>query len=300
MSNRRNLVTGAGLAVGSMFVSQFAAAVSVPLLLSEGAISSTALRLGCAALFCIVWARPNFLSFGARQWRSAVALGFVVAVMAICFYVAATRIPIGAAMTIEFLGPLAVAALSLKGLRRVALPLLAVGGVVAMTYGHDGLLFDSVGVMLALAAACGWGGYIVLMRHVGGLFSEQEGLCVALIVSAILAWPVGMALEPDSHITSHILYVAGLALLWPFTSFAFEMMALRRMPLGPFSILMSLEPAFGALLGYVILDQKLSPRQIAGIIAVMIASIGAVVQSRDSTDDARDARNPMGHREEAC
>lgn len=108
MSNRPNLVTGAGLAVGSMFVSQFAAAVSVPLLLSEGAISSTALRLGCAALFCIVWARPNFLSFGARQWRSAVALGFVVAVMAICFYVAATRIPIGAAMTIEFLGPLAV------------------------------------------------------------------------------------------------------------------------------------------------------------------------------------------------
>ncbi len=265
-----------------MFISQFAAAVSVPLLLSEGAIGGTALRLACAALFCFIWARPNFLSFDADQWRSAIALGLVMAVMAICFYVAATRIPIGAAITIDFLGPLGIAALSLKGSRRIALPLLAVGGVFAMTYGHDGLLLDPVGVLLALAAACGWGGYIVLMRRVGGLFSEQEGLCVALIISATAALPIAVALEPDSHITSRILNVAGLALLWPLIPFVFEMMALRRMPIGSFSILMSLEPAFGALLGYVILGQVLTARQLAGILAVMIASVGAVMLSSDA------------------
>lgn len=289
VSNRQNPLTGVGLAVSSMFISQLGGVISVPLLHSFGPISGTALRLGCAALFSILWARPNFLSFDARQWRSASALGIFMAVMAVCFYIAVTRIPFGAAMTIEFVGPLAVAALSLKGVRRVALPMLAVGGVAAMTYGHDGLLLDPIGIMFALAAACGWGGYVVLMRHVGGLFSEQEGVCVALIVSAAIAWPLGLVLEPGSHAIAKIWYVAGLAFLWPFIPFVFEMMALRRMPLGPFSILMSLEPAFGALLGYLILHQALSVRQIAGISAVMIASIGAVVLSRDPRDDIQTA-----------
>lgn len=254
------------MAVGSMFISQLGGAISVPLLISEGTISGTALRLGCAALFCLLWARPNFLSFSHLQWRSAIVLGFFMAVMAICFYLAVARIPFGVAMTIEFLGPLAVAAISLKGLPRFALPLLAIGGIAAMAFGQDGLLLAPAGVLLALAASCGWSGYIVFMRHVGGLFSEQEGLCVALIVSAVVAWPIGLVLEPDSHVAAQFWQVAGLALLWPFIPFVFEMMALRRMPLGPFSILMNLEPAFGALLGYTILHQALSLRQLAGVL----------------------------------
>jgi inner membrane transporter RhtA len=298
MTKRANLLTGVGLAVGSMFISQLGGAISVPLLLSEGTISGTALRLGCAALFCFLWARPNFLSFSSLQWRSAIVLGFFMAVMAICFYLAVARIPFGAAMTIEFSGPLVVAAMSLRGLPRIALPLLAVSGIAAMAFGHDGLLLAPSGVILSLAAACGWGGYIVLMRHVGGLFSEQEGLCVALIVSAILAWPIGMALEPGSHVAAQFWLVAGLALLWPFIPFVFEMMALRRMPLGPFSILMSLEPAFGALLGYTILHQALSLRQMAGVLAVMIASIGAVVLSREPHAEPRSSRGVTHPREE--
>ncbi|MFA5949246.1 MAG: EamA family transporter [Hyphomicrobium sp.] len=282
MANRTKLLTGAGLAFGSMFSGQLGAAMSVPLMLSEGAFSSTALRLVCAAAVAYVWARPNFLSFSARQWRSAIALGLVMAFMTMCFFAATTRIPVGAAITIDFLGPLAVAALSLKGLRRIALPLLAAAGVFAMTYSREGLLFDPVGMLLALAAALGWGSYIVLMRHVGSLFSEQEGLSVALIIAALAALPVAIAIEPSSHVTTQILSVAGLALLSPLVPFALEMMALRRMPVGPFSILMSLEPAFGALLGYMILGQELSERQLAGILAVMIASIAAVMLSSDA------------------
>ena len=109
-----------------------------------------------------------------------------------------------------------------------------------------------------------------------------------------------MALEPGSHVTTHIWYVVGLALRWPCIPFVFEMMALRRMPLGPFSILMSLEPVFGALVGYVILHQALSPSQLAGVLAVMIAGIGAVVLSREPKGNARNARGPMQPQKEAC
>jgi inner membrane transporter RhtA len=117
----------------------------------------------------------------------------------------------------------------------------------------------------------------MLMRHVGKLFSAQDGLCLSLIVAAALALPAAWLLAPPADWLVGLPVVAGLAVLSPLLPFALEMAALRRLEIGRFSIIMSLEPAIGALLGYLILQQALSLRQIAGMLLVITASAAAVL-----------------------
>jgi inner membrane transporter RhtA len=270
-------LTGPGLALGSMISSQLGIAVAVPLMLVHGSFGISALRLGFAALFCFAWVRPNFRRFDRRQWLGAFALGVAMALMTMCFFTAVRLIPMGPAITIDFLGPLGVAVLALRGWPRLVLPLAAALGVLAVSYGSHGKLLDPAGILFAAGAACGWAGYIVLMRHVGRLFSAQEGLCLSLITAASLALPAACFLEPPAHWLHQLPLVAGLAMLSPLLPFALEMAALRRMELGTFSIVMSLEPAFGALFGFLILGQALSVSQIGGVLTVMAASAGAVL-----------------------
>jgi inner membrane transporter RhtA len=270
-------LAGPGLAMGSMISSQLGIAVAVPLMLVHGSFGISALRLGFAALFCLAWVRPNFRRFNRQQWVGAFALGVAMATMTMCFFTAAKLIPMGPAITIDFLGPLGLAVLALRGWPRLVLPLAAAFGVLAVSHGSHGKLLDPAGMLFALAAGCGWAGYIVLMRHVGRLFSAQEGLCLSLITAAALALPAACFLEPPANWLGQLPEVAGLAVLSPLLPFALEMAALRRMEMGNFSIVMSLEPAFGALFGFIILGQTLSLSQIGGVLVVMGASAGAVL-----------------------
>lgn len=274
--DRSQRLAGPGLALASMLCIQLGAALAVPIMVAHGSFGITAMRLCCAALVMALLVRPKFNGFERRQWLGAIALGSTMALMTLSYFEAVTLIPIGPAITIDFLGPLAVAAIALKGWTRLALPALAASGVLAISYGHGGWLFDPIGVLFALGAACGWAGYIVLMQHVGRLFSEQEGLSVAFIVAALVALPLAFVAAPSELSLGQLPAAAGLALLTPLIPFSLEMMALRRMDIGAFSILMSLEPAIGAIFGFLILHQTLSLQQIAGVLAVMIASAGAV------------------------
>ncbi len=269
-------LAGPGLALGSMLCVQLGAAVAVPVMVRHGSFGITAERLVCAALVMLVLVRPNFAGFDRRQWIAAMALGTTMALMTMSYFEAVTRIPIGPAITIDFLGPLAVAVVALKGWAKFALPLLAAFGVLAICLGHQGWLFDPIGMLFALAAACGWAGYIILMRHVGRLFSQQQGLSLSFVAAATVALPLAFAIEPSELSLAQLPAAAGLAVLTPLIPFSLEMMALRRMDMGAFSILMSLEPALGAIFGYLIMGQTLSAQQIIGILAVMIASVGAV------------------------
>jgi inner membrane transporter RhtA len=106
---------GPALAMGSMIISQLGIAVCVPLMVAHGSFGISALRLGFAALFCLAWVRPNFRRFDRRQWIGAFALGVTMALMTMCFFTAAKLIPMGPAITIDFLGPLGVAVLALRG-----------------------------------------------------------------------------------------------------------------------------------------------------------------------------------------
>jgi len=262
-----------------MLCVQLGAAVAVPVMVRHGSFGITAERLVCAALVMLVLVRPNFASFSKRQWIAAMALGTTMALMTMSYFEAVTRIPIGPAITIDFLGPLAVAAVALKGWMKFAFPFLAAFGVPAICYGHQGWLFVPIGMLFALATACGWAGYIILMRHVGRLFSEQEGLTLSFIAAAAVAVPLAFAIQPSGLSLAQLPAAAGLSVQTPLIPFSLEMMALRRMDMGAFSILMSLEPALGAIFGYLILGQTLSAQQIIGILAVMTASVGAVYMS---------------------
>ena len=274
--DRRSALSGAGLALGSMFSVQLGAAVAVPAMALHGSVGITALRLICAAAALALLVRPRLRRFDGRQWRAALLLGLAMAGMTMAYFAAVLRIPLGAATTIDFIGPLAVAALSLKGWPRLALPALALLGVMAITRSATGWLLDPIGVGFALVSAAGWGSYIVLMRHVGRLFQGQEGLCLSLLAAALASLPFAATIDPAGLAPAQWPVAAGLALLVPLIPYSLEMVALRRVNMGAFSILMSLEPAIGATLGFVVLAQALTLQQGLGVAAVVLASAGAV------------------------
>lgn len=274
--DRRSSLSGAGFALGSMFSVQLGAAVAVPVMALHGSAGITALRLLCAAVVLLVLVRPRLWRFDRRQWWAAILLGLAMAGMTLSFFEAVVRIPLGAATTIDFLGPVSVAAMALRGWPRLALPALAGLGVLATTQSGHGMLLDPVGVAFALASGVGWGCYIVLMRHVGRLFMGHDGLCLSLLAAATVALPAAVLLDPAGLALAQLPAAAGLALLVPLIPYSLEMMALRRVDMGVFSILMSLEPAIGGALGFAVLDQSLTLQQGFGVAVVVLASAGAV------------------------
>ncbi|MFM0294293.1 EamA family transporter [Paraburkholderia sp. RL17-383-BIF-A] len=268
------------LCVLSMSSVQFGAALSAPTMAAYGSLSTTWLRLCWAALVLALLVRPRFRSYSRSHWMAAGALGAAMAGMTLCFFTALQRIPLGLAVAIDFLGPLAVATFAVRRARALLWPALAIAGVILLSRDRAGWIGEPLGVLLACAAALGWGSYIVLMKKTGTLFAGLEGLSVSLIAAALVATPFGLA-QSGLHVAgAQVAATAGLALLVPLLPYALEMVALRHMPAGSFGILMSVEPAIGALAGFVVLNQAMGVLQIAGSLLVVTASVGAVVASR--------------------
>ncbi len=201
------------------------------------------------------------------------------------FYEAIERIPLGIAVTIEFIGPLTVA---IAGSRR-RLDLLWVGlaaiGIVALMHGGSRSL-DALGVVFALIAGCMWGAYIIINARVGRAFEHGSGLAIAMCVASIVVLPLGVAqggralLEPRS-----LALGAAVGLLSSAIPYTLEMEALRRIPTRIFGVLMSLEPAMAALAGFIVVGQGLSARELAGIAFVVAASVGASRSAREAPVD---------------
>jgi inner membrane transporter RhtA len=228
-------------------------------------------------LVSVLLVRPDFRRFSAAQWKAALVLGTAMAVMTLCYLQAVTLLPVGPAITIDFLGPLAVAVVSLRGAARYVLPALALAGVLAMTFSAGGWLLAPAGIAFAAISAIAWAAYIVGMRHVGQLFTKQQGLCLSFVVAAIVGLALAGSFAGSEMKWADLPIAAGLAVLSPLLPFTLEMAALRRLPMAAFSIMMSLEPAIGTLLGFLILRQALSVQQSAGILLVITASVAAVV-----------------------
>ncbi|HEX7934341.1 MAG TPA: EamA family transporter, partial [Paraburkholderia sp.] len=152
--------------------------------------------------------------------------------------------------------------------------------VVLLSRDRAGWVGEPLGVLLACAAACGWGSYILLMKKAGKLFAGLEGLSVSLIAASLVATPFGLV-ESGLHLaTGQLAATAGLAILVPLLPYALEMVALRHMPASSFGILMSVEPAIGAVAGFIVLHQPMGMLQIAGTLLVVAASVGAVAATR--------------------
>jgi inner membrane transporter RhtA len=275
--------SGIALAVAAMTIVQLGAALSEPLFDRIGAAGSVVVRLVLAALMLWPFARPRLRGRTRADLGAAVALGTCTGFVTLAFFEAIARIPLGVAVTIEFLGPLGVA---LAGSRRaldVAWVVLAAAGVALLTLGDAaGEALDPTGVAFAgLAAAC-WAGYIVLTKHVGARWAGLEGLSVSLIVASAVALPAGVASAGAELLAPDVLLAGlGLALLLPLMPYVLELIALRRLPTALFGVIMSLEPAIAALLGFLILDQALKTSGIVAIAMVSIASAGATLSARE-------------------
>nr|WP_241661223.1 EamA family transporter [Thermomonospora catenispora] len=204
----------------------------------------------------------------------AIAFGLTLAVMNASIYQAFARIPLGVAVTIEFLGPLAVAIASSRRALDLVWAALAFLGVASLARG-DGAV-DPAGVGFALLAGAAWAGYILLSAATGRRFAGSSGLAVASIAAAAAMLPLGAA-AGGTALLNPVPLLLGLCvgLLSSVIPYSLELEALRRMPARVFGILMSLEPAVAALIGLVVLQEVLSPVEWAAIGCVMVACIGA-------------------------
>lgn len=273
-SGNAGLLTGILLCFGSMSSIQFGSAFSATAIDAYGPSTTTFLRLVMAAAILALIVRPPMRSYSRDQWKSAMLLGATMAAMTLCFFAAIHRIPLGLAVAIEFLGPLAVATWSLGAGWRLIWPGAAFVGVVLLSHDGAGWVGDPVGMQFACGAGVGWGTYIILMKKTGAAFKGLEGLSMSLIFAAIVAAPFGLPRAAEAMSPEGLGMMLGLALLVPLLPYALEMTALRRMPTAAFGILMSLEPALGALAGFLVLGQPMTPLQMLGTGLVVAASAG--------------------------
>ena len=232
-----------------------------------------------AVVLAVVW-RPPLRGHSRGDWRLAIAFGVSLAAMNLCFYLSLDRIPLGLAVTFEFVGPLGVA---IAGSRK-ALDLLWVGCAAAgilLISAPGGADLDPVGVALALAAGGCWAAYILLSARTGRAFPGGAGLALAMCVAAALLVPVGVADAGSDLLDAELLLVGGgVALLSSVIPYSAEFEALRLMPEHVFGVLLSLEPAAAALAGFLVLDESLAARELAGVAFVMAATAGAVAYTR--------------------
>lgn len=243
----------------------------------------TALRLWAAAMILLVigWRSAADAVAGllrTRAWRDAaatVSFGIALATMNFAIYQSFARIPLGIAVTIEFLGPLAVAVAGARRLASLAWVALAAAGVLLLARGSSGRL-DLAGVAFALVSAAGWAGYILLSRATGQRFSGTSGLVIAMCVAAAGVTGPGLAAgAPQMFRPSLLLTGAAIGLLSSVIPYWLEFEALRRVPARVFGVWMSMQPAVAALIGLVMLGQRLSLAEWAGVCCVVVASGGA-------------------------
>lgn len=240
------------------------------------------MRQGGAALVLLAWARPRWRGRSRAEWRMLAAFGITLAAMNLTFYEAVARLPLGIAVTIELLGPLALAVGLARGRRELAFAALAVAGVLLL--GEGGGRLDPAGVAFAVAAAAGWATYILLSRAAGRRSAGVDGLAIAMAVAAVAVAPLGLRAGDHLLHPGVLGHGALVALLSGLVPFSLELVALRRVHPQAFGVLMSLSPAAATLAGAVVLGERLRPLQLVAVALVIAASIGAV---RRRAPDAR-------------
>jgi len=275
VSERRVEAPAVGLVVLAVGSLQIGAAFAVELFDELGPAGAAFGRLGFAALILVAIWRPRLRGRPRGDLRVAVAFGLTLGAMNLCIYEAMARIPLGVAVTFEFVGPLGVAVVGSRRALDLLWVVLAAAGIVLLAdYGGGSL--DTTGVTFALAAGVLWAGYIVLSQRTGTLFGGGSGLAVAMVAGAALVAPFGIAGAGGELLRPELLgALLAVALASSVLPYSLELEALRRLPARVFGVLMSLEPAVAALAGLVVLGQGLAARDWLAIGLVVIASAGA-------------------------
>ena len=263
---------------------QLGAAVAVPVMGELGSWLTTAARLLFAAVILAVLTRPAVRGWSGADWRRVVLYGVSLGGMNGTFYAAISRIPLGVAVTIEFLGPLVLAAVLSRRLRDLGWVLVA-GAAVAVLglagHGSDGKPLDPVGMVWALASAFFWALYILAGKQVAAHIKGQGPLAVGTLAGGLLMLPfaiptAGLIVERPSF----LLPLIAVALLSSVIPYSLELRALGRLNARTFGILLALEPVVPALWGWLLLSQHLTAIQLAAMAAVLAASVATTMSER--------------------
>nr|WP_211216330.1 EamA family transporter [Longispora albida] len=271
---------GAGLVLAGAVSGQFGAAFAALLFPRAGALGTVALRVTFAALLLLAVARPRLRGYSRADWAVAAAFGLALAGMNNLFYLSISHIPLGAAVTIEFLGPLLLAVVTSRRPAGLLWAALALAGVGLLGLSGLGQL-NTAGVAFALGAGVMWAAYIVLSARAGARFPRLDGLAIAMTVAALVSFPLGTVSAGRALADPPVLLLGlAIAVLSSGVPYALELLALRRLPAATMAVLTSLAPALGAVAGYLVLGQELSPAQGLAILLVVTASAGAVRTGR--------------------
>ncbi|WP_394553304.1 DMT family transporter [Agromyces sp. MMS24-JH15] len=270
-------VGATALVVIGLACQEVGASIAVLLFPTAGPIGMVTLRLGFSAIVLLLLARPRLRGHGASAWGTVAAFGLALALMNALFYLSIERIPLGAAVTIEVLGPLALSVATNRRWSAVVWAGLAAAGVLLLGQGSFGHL-DPVGVVLAAGAGATWAAYILLSARTGRSFAGLDGLAIAMAIGALAMLPFGVWTTGAVLIRPDVLALGlAVALLSSTIPYALELIALRRLPASTFAILMSLAPAMAAVAGLILLGQSFTWVGALAVALVIAASIGAVL-----------------------
>lgn len=262
----------------SIFSVQLGAAIAKTLFDDLGPGGTVFLRISFAAVVLLLLWRPKLGGYTRSEYLVAVVFGLALAAMNFSMYLALDRIPLGIAVTLEFVGPLGVAVAGSRRMLDLLWVVLAAAGILLLAplgvLGESNL--DPIGVLFALTAGLFWASYILLSAGTGSVFPGGTGLVISLCVGTVILLPIGISSGGYALLDPWLLLVGfGLAMLSSAIPYSLEMEALRKVPARVFGVLMSLEPAVATLLGFVVLGERLGPKSIAAILLVTTAAAGA-------------------------
>ena len=255
---------------------QWSAALVTHVFGQIGPSATSAWRFLLGAIVLMVFTRPNLRSWTKQQWLGALALGVSVA-----FYQAIARIPLGAAVAIEYLGPFMVSALGKRSTRHFAFVVLAGLGVLAIARPGAGL--NVTGILFAAGSGLGWASYVFAAHRVGGQAEGFGGLAVSMSIGAVVTLP--MSIGSSAFVLSHpstLTRLAIVAVMSIVLGFACELQALRRLKPSTAGVLFALDPAVAFVIGLIVLSQSVHPWDLVGIVCVVIAGAGVTYDAASS------------------
>lgn len=286
-------LSGAAAAWGSLLSMNFGAGLAKHLFPMIGAYGITSLRITLAAIILCLVIRP-WKRTGLRSFQGALlGYGAVLGLMNLCFYQAIARIPIGIAIGIEVIGPLAVVVMGSRSRRDFLWLAAAGGGLLLLLPVRSDNALDPVGIAFACGAAACWAAYILCGKRVSVTLG-RDAVAWGMAIAALITLPFGLAASGTRLFAPWTLGLGiGIAILSSVLPYTLEMAALRRLPAHVFGILLSASPAVGALVGYVLLGELLTPVQWCAILCIILAACGSAISTSTARRSADDRNTPV-------
>ena len=254
-------------------IMQWSAGIATGLFRAMAPSAVSAWRILLGAVILVAFVRPDVRGWSRHRWLWSAALGGSVVVMNQCFYQAIARIPLGAAVAFEYLGPLCVAAFGRRSPRHLIFVTLAGVGVLAIARPGGGLTWW--GVVFAMGSGLGWAGYVAAAHRVGAQATGFAGLAVAMVISALVTLP--LSLGSSAYVLGHPSALARLvvvAIMAIVLGFAFELQGLRRIRPAVAGVISAFDPAVAFAIGFVLLGQPITAFDALGMACVVVAGVG--------------------------